>query len=187
MKTYLFSPNPTVFRWQKIHFPLTLSVTPLQTGSVTVPLPLPPVSSQTSLTRPLPPPLLSLSCPNRPIRKRSRIPPPSPPFKLDMLSTTLTPTAPMSNKLLPRSRLSPSLVIQVTSLKEHQSNLFWKLLIASMHPQIPIGSLLTASYGLPMPQPHQKPTTMVGFGPHHHTPETTTVYPASPVDQCLQH
>ena len=56
MKTYLFSPNPTVFRWQKIHFPLTLSVTPLQTGSVTVPLPLPPVSSQTSLTRPLPPP-----------------------------------------------------------------------------------------------------------------------------------
>ena len=32
----------------------------------------------------------------------------------------------------------------------------------------------------------KKPVTTIGFGPHFHTPATTTIYPASPFDQRLQ-
>ena len=89
---------------------------------------------------------------------------------------------PVSQKLSSKSLFSTSLVIQYTSLKAHQTNLTRN--IDSLHEYSDISMFLVNSttrtlhtYTTP-----KTPTTTIVFVIHFHTPATTAVCPASPVD-----
>ena len=76
----------------------------------------------------------------------------------------------------------PMYLVKVTHNQNHQSN------IDSLHePSDPeIFFIKSNIWPLHTNMSPKKPVKTIGFGPHWHTPATTTVYPTSPVDQRLQ-
>ena len=67
-----------------------------------------------------------------------------------------------------------------------QQKLASSILILFVNLQIPIFSSSTSPFDLSIPTQPKNPTKTIGFSPHWHTLETTTVYSASLLDQCLQ-